>query len=245
MKRLLIAAAFALGTVMTPFAFAQADKDATEASVKSALQARLGANAPIDQVRKAPMSGLWEARVGDDIVYTDAQANYLLLGNLIDAKTRQNLTQARLDDLNRISFKDLPLDLAVKTVRGKGERVIVEFSDPNCGYCKRFRQGIAGMENVTIYTFLYPILSPDSEVKSRQIWCSANKQKALDDWMVKGVAPSGNGDCSNPIQKVVELGQKYKVSGTPTLFFADGRRVAGAIPQDRVEAMLAQSSAKK
>lgn len=229
-------------------AWAQAtssDKSATEATVKAALQARLGPAAKIDEIRRAPVAGLWEARLGEDIVYTDSQANYLVMGNIIDARTRQNLTQARIDDANRVDFKDLPFDMAFKTVHGKGERVIVEFADPNCGYCKRFRQSVESMENVTIYTFLYPILSPDSEVKSRQVWCSADRAKAWDDWMTKGTALSGKGDCDNPIQKVVALGQKLKVNGTPTLFFADGRRVAGAIPPDRVEANFAQATASK
>lgn len=220
---------------------AKADvKDPTEASVKSAVQARLGASAPVESVRRAPIAGLWEARIGDEILYTDAQANYLMIGNLIDAKTRQNLTQARLDEINKVSFKDLPLDLAIKAVRGKGERVLVEFADPNCGYCKRFRQGIANLDNVTIYTFLMPILSPDSTVKAKQIWCSGNKAKAWDDWMSHGITPMGSGECSNPIDRVIELGQKLKVTGTPTLFFSDGRRVAGAIPADKVEAAFAQ-----
>lgn len=250
MKHGILAAALAFCTMLPVAALAAdkpADKPATEASVKAALQSRLGPGAPVEQVRKAPFLGMWEARVGDDLVYTDGEANYLFLGNVIDTKSRQNLTQARLDELNKVSFKDLPLDLAFKTVRGKGERVLVEFADPNCGYCKRFRQQIASLDNVTIYTFLYPILSDDSHVKSRQIWCASNKQKAFEDWMTSNVAPSGKGECTNPVEKVVDLGQKLKVTGTPTLFFADGRRVAGAIPLDRVEAMMvqAQGAAKK
>lgn len=216
-----------------------------DVAVKAALEARLGNGAHVDEVRPAPIAGLWEARLGEDIVYLDAQANYFVFGNLIDARTRQNLTQARLDDINRVDLKSLPFDLAFKTVRGKGERVIVEFADPNCGFCKRFRQSIASMDNVTIYTFLYPILSPDSEVKAREVWCANDRAKTWDDWMTKGTALPTKADCANPVQKVVELGQKLKVNGTPTLFFADGRRVAGAIPPDRVEAHFAEAASAR
>lgn len=216
----------------------------TEASVRAAVQERLGQRAEVGTVRLSP-AGLWEVQVGKDVLYTDGQANYLFVGKLIDLRTREDLTQARLDNINRIDFKILPLDLAMKSVRGKGERVVAVFADPNCGFCKRFEQTVAALDNVTIYTFLYPILSEDSTKKSRQIWCSSNRQKTWEAWMVEGKTPAGKADCDTPIDRLTALGSRLEITGTPTLFFADGRRVVGAIPIDQIEAHLRRSAAKQ
>lgn len=213
---------------------------AQEASVKKLIEPRMGDGAKVDSVLKTPYSGLFEVRIGSDIVYTDEKAQYLFVGRVLDAKTYQDYTKARVDEISKIKFSDLPLASAMKTVKGNGKRVIAVFEDPNCGYCKRFEQTLQGMDNVTVYTFLYNILSEDSAVKSKNIWCSADRVKAWEDWMLNSkAAAAAPASCTTPNEKVFELGRKLKITGTPTIFFADGTRVPGAIDAKGLEAKFA------
>lgn len=211
--------------------------DDGHARLKADLESKL--NIKVDSITKSGYLGLYEVYADGTIFYTDEKGSAYVFGNLVDAKTRQSVTEARMAKLNAIKFADLPLDSAVKQVKGNGSRTLVTFEDPNCGYCKRLAKDLQKLDNVTIYTFLYPILSQDSVDKAKQIWCSADKVKAWNDLMLDGRAPSGKGDCTTPTQKVVELGQKYNIRGTPTLVFTDGERIPGAVPLDRIEKKLA------
>jgi thiol:disulfide interchange protein DsbC len=193
----------------------------------------------VDAVRKAGVLGLYEIQIGNELYYTDEKVSLLFDGNIIDTKTRKNLTQARINKLSAIKFSDLPLQLAVKTVRGDGRRVFATFEDPNCGYCKKLTKEMAGMDNVTIYTFLLPILSRDSAEKSRAVWCAADRARAWSDLMVNGTMPAA-GTCDAPIEQVVALAQKYNIRGTPTIFLSNGERIPGAVPVAQLEQKLAQ-----
>ena len=218
-------------------ALAQATPEA--AAIKKAIEPRLN-GAKIDSVTKTPYSGLYEVRIGGDIIYTDAKGEYLFIGRIVDSRTMQDHTKARLDDINKIKFSELPFESAMKMVKGNGKRVIAVFEDPNCGYCKRFRQTLNEMDNVTVYTFMYNILSEDSAVKSRNIWCTADRVKAWDDWMLKGKeAPTAPANCTAPNDKIFELRQRLKITGTPTIFFTDGTRIPGAVDLKTIEAKLA------
>jgi thiol:disulfide interchange protein DsbC len=212
-------------------------QNSVESTIKKNIEPRLG-GAKIESIKETPYSGLYELRVAGDILYTDKKGEYLFIGNVYEAKTTRNLTRERVDDINKIKFSDLPLDSAIKQVKGDGKRVIAVFEDPNCGYCKRLRQTtLSNLNNVTIYTFMYNILSPDSFEKSRNIWCSANRAKAWDDWMIGGkAAPAAN--CENPNDKVLALGQKLRIQGTPAIFFADGSRIPGAVDLPTLEKKL-------
>ena len=216
--------------------------ESAEEKIKKLLQQRLGEGTHIESISKTPYNGLYEVRVGNEIIYSDADAKYVFIGRILDTETSRDLTQARLDEINRIRFSDLPLDMALKTVKGTGKRVIAVFEDPNCGYCKRFRKTLAETKDITIYTFMYPILSDDSRAKVKNVACSGDKAKAWDDWMVNGKAPAAAPDSCNPnatTEKVLELGKKLKVTGTPTIFFTDGSRVPGAIDAKTLESRLA------
>lgn len=215
---------------------------ADEASVKKAVEAKLGSK--VSSVSKSQYLGLYEVYADGQIFYTDEKLTAILAGTLIDGKTMKNVTAERMQKLTAIKFSDLPLELAVKQVRGDGRRVMATFEDPNCGYCKKLAKDIAKLDNITLYTFLYPILSPDSLDKSNQIWCSADKARAWNDWMQDGKL-SGKGDCdTSAVRKTVELGRKLAITGTPTLFFADGERVPGAVPMAQIEKKLEQASGK-
>ncbi|QJQ07770.1 DsbC family protein [Undibacterium piscinae] len=188
---------------------------------------------------KTPYAGLFEVRVGSDILYTDEKAQYLFLGSVIDAQTSTDLTKQRTDELSKVKFSDLPLELALKSVTGNGKRVIAIFEDPNCGYCKRFRKTLQGVENLTVYTFMYNILSDDSTTKSKNIWCSADKNKAWDDWMLNNKAAPTAAANWMPNDKILALGKKLRVTGTPTIIFADGSRLPGAVDAKAMEAKFA------
>lgn len=207
------------------------------ARLKADLESKL--NIKVVSITKSGYLGLYEVYTDGTIFYTDEKGSAYVFGNLVDAKTRQSVTEARMAKLNAIKFADLPLESALKMVKGNGSRTLVTFEDPNCGYCKRLAKDLNKLDNVTIYTFLYPILNQDSVDKAKQIWCSADRAKAWNDLMLDGRAPTGKGDCTTPTQKIVELGQKYNIRGTPTLVFADGERIPGAMPLDRIEKKLA------
>lgn len=212
-----------------------------EAEVRKMVQTQIGSEAKIDAVTKTPYSGLYEVRVGNDIFYTDRQVKYLFVGRVLDAKTTRDYTRERVEELSRVKFSDLPLDLALKQVKGNGKRVIAIFEDPNCGYCKRFRKTLQDVDNITVYTFLYNILAEDSAVKSKNVWCSKDRNKAWDDWMLNGKQPPQAAEaCDTPNDKVYQLGRKMKVTGTPTIIFADGTRTAGAMDAEAFEARLAK-----
>jgi len=223
------------------FAATAAADGPTEANIKKLIEQRLGANAHVESVKETPYSGLYELRVDGEILYTDKAAQYLINGHIFNTANMQDLTKNRLDEINRIKFSDLPLDSAVKMVKGDGKRVIAIFEDPNCGFCKRFRRDtLKDADNITVYTFMYNILAEDSATKSKNIWCAADRNRAWDDWMVRGkAAPTAAANCSTPNDKVLELGQRLRISGTPSIFFADGSRVAGAIDIKTLEAKLA------
>lgn len=211
-----------------------------EATIKKLLAPRIPEGAKVDSVIKTPYAGLYEVRIGSDIVYTDANAKYLFIGRILDTQTFQDYTKARVDDITKIKFSDFPLEAAMKSVKGNGKRVIAVFEDPNCSYCKRFRQTLEGMDNVTVYTFMYNILSDDSAVKAKNIWCSADRSKAWDDWMLNGkAAPVAPASCATPNEKIFELGRKLKITGTPTIFFTDGTRVPGAMDAKGLETKFA------
>jgi len=212
---------------------------AQEAVIRKNLGERIPQLQKIDEVSKSPIAGLFEIRVnGTEIYYTDAEGNYLVQGNLIDTKQRRNLTEERIEKLTAISFSDLPIKDAFTIVRGNGKRKMAVFEDPNCGYCKRFERDLQKVDNVTIHMFLYPILSADSTERSKNIWCAKDKIKAWQDWMVRDQSPKTLSCDVSAIERNVELGRKFKITGTPTLVFLDGTRIPGAISAAEVEKHL-------
>ncbi|MBI5790788.1 MAG: DsbC family protein [Rhodocyclales bacterium] len=239
-KKLLAAACAA---ALAASAFAQA----TDADVKKKVEAALGEGPKVESVRKAGMLGLYEVVVGGEILYTDDKATHFVLGHIIDPKTRRDLTQERLNKMSAIKFSELPLDLAIKQVKGNGgngKRTIATFEDPNCTYCKKLAKELQGLTDITIYTFVYPILSQDSHDKSKAIWCAPDRAKAWNDYMLNGSAPAA-GKCDTAgLNKVMETAQKLRVRGTPAIFLADGTRLPGFLEKAQLEQAMAQAAAK-
>jgi thiol:disulfide interchange protein DsbC len=220
---------------------------ASEAEVKKAVDAWLatgagsGPSLKAESVRKAGFLNLYEVVVNGDVLYTDEKVSYVLLGNVIETKSRKDLTEERKNKLAQIKFSDLPLELAIKQVKGSGKRVLATFEDPNCTYCKKLAKEVQGLTDVTIYTFLFPILSPDSIDKSKAIWCSADRAKAWNDLMLNGTAPTGGKCDTAALDKVMDLGRRLNVRGTPALFLADGTRIPGFMPTAKLDEAITKA----
>jgi thiol:disulfide interchange protein DsbC len=215
------------------------------AGVKSLLEAKFP-GAGIGSVVRSPYFGLYEVQFDDRVVYTDANATYVFVGAIFNADSKQNLTEARMRELNRVAWDALPLDLAFKRVKGNGSRKLAIFADADCPYCKRLEADLKRLDDVTIYTFLFPIdqLHPDSARKSAIIWCAPDKAKAWDEFFASGKLPSNKGDCPTPIKETARLGERLHVAATPTLVFADGSIVPGAIPLAQLESEINKGEAE-
>ena len=221
---------------------------ADEASLKKALEAAYP-KFKIESVVKTPYTGLYEVFMGGQIIYTDEKLTFLIAeGRLVDPKTKKDITGERMEELTKVDFNSLPLDQAIKVVKGNGSRKLVVFSDVDCPYCKRLEQNeLSNINDVTIYTFLYPIaqLHPDAAAKSKSIWCANNRAKAWNEWIFNNKLPATAGNCEVPLEKVGELARKIGVTSTPTLIFADGKRMLGAQPYKEIEKYLQAATFKK
>lgn len=220
---------------------------ADETGIRKAIQAAYP-KVKVDSVSKTPYPGLYEVFLEGQLVYTDENFSYFIAeGRLIDPKTKKDLTSSRMEELTKVDFNGLPLDQAIKVVRGNGSRKVVVFSDPDCPFCKKLElQELAPINDVTIYTFLYPLegLHPDAGNKAKAIWCSSDKVKAWNDWMLKGQLDKTNTSCDTPLDKIAALGRKLGISSTPTLIFADGKRMLGAYPSKDIEKALGTAEKK-
>jgi len=249
-RRLACVLAVAMGATFTAAAVAEPPANpkpltGEAATVKKLLEQKFE-GVSVTSISKSPYFGLYEAMFDGQLVYTDAKVSYVIVGNIYDANTKKNLTEAKVRENSRVAFDTLPLHLAFKKVKGNGQRKLAVFSDPDCPYCARMEQELKSIDNVTIYTFLYPIdqLHPDAARKAKLIWCSPDQVKAWDAFFESGALPKNDGECENPIAATNALGLKMRVAATPTLVFADGTIVAGAMPAQRLEAEMKQSESE-
>jgi thiol:disulfide interchange protein DsbC len=214
-----------------------------EATIRKALSERIPQIPKIEEITPTPLAGIYELRLStNEIYYSDATGNYLIQGNLIDTKNKRNLTEEREAKLSAIDFQSLPLKDAITIVHGNGKRKLAVFEDPNCGYCKRFERDLAKIDNVTVYLFLMPVLGPGSVEKSRNVWCAKDPGAAWVNLMQKDIAPAAVQCNTAAIDRNLEFGRKYKITGTPTLVAQDGTRVPGAINNTQIEKLLADAS---
>ncbi len=241
-RRNALAIALAFSAILTAVASARAASP-KEADIAVLYEQRAGQKP--ERVTRTSF-GWWEILERGNIVYVNDDVSLVMAGPLIDAKTRENLTQKRLEDLLKIDWKTLPLANAIKIVRGNGARVFATFEDPNCGFCKRLTASLADLKDSTQYVFLYPILSQDSSDKSKAVWCSKDPAAAWLALMTAGTTPSApTPECKTPIAENLAFGQQAGVRGTPTLFFVDGSRLPGAVPIERIEARLKAAPAPR
>lgn len=209
---------------------------AGEAEIRQSFESKFPNLEKIEHIVKTPYSGLYEIVIGGQLMYTDELGTYLFDGSVIDIATRTNLTEKRSQQLFAIDFDKLPFELAMKQVKGNGKRKMAYFADPNCGYCKKLEKELSKVNDVTLYIFLYPIFQ-GSDVMVRNIQCAKNPVKAWDDWMLRGVTPAA-ATCKTPTEKVLALGKKLRINGTPNLIFANGVQSPGYLPAEELEKNL-------
>ncbi len=248
-----LAVAFGTAVLGVSMLFAAQQAPAQPAAVSDAVKARIGAAMEplvkgsryrMEEVRATPMPGVYEVRLGSDLlIYVDGDGRYMFYqGDLVEIASQRNLTRERVEELQTIDFRTLPLDLAIKQVNGNGKRVVAVFEDPNCGYCKRLRADLVKLDDITIYTFPLAFLAADSDTKARKALCAADKARAWNDLLLNNRVPGNAGTCDTPIKQVAELAQKLGITGTPVLFFSNGRRLTGYTPPDNFGRMLAEHS---
>ncbi len=218
---------------------------ADEAAIRKAAEATFP-KIKVDNVTKTPYAGLYEVFLGGKILYTDDKFSFFIDGQLLDTKTKQNITESRFEELAKLDFSTLPLDKAIKTVKGNGSKKIAVFSDPDCPYCIRLeQQELSGITDITIYTFLYPLsMHPDAANKARAIWCAPDRAKAWQDWVLNNKLPKDAGKCETPIEAIAALGERGYITSTPTLILTDGKRINGAYPSKVIEAAIAAAAKK-
>lgn len=215
---------------------------ADEAAIRQALAERYP-QLLIKAVNPTPVAGLYEVYAGGQLLYADEKGDHLLMGPLVDTRSRLNLSQARLELLSTVNFGALPFDRAITLVKGKGERRIAVFSDPDCPYCKRLEQELASLDNLTVHLFLLPLpeLHPQAVVLSRDIWCAADRAGAWRAYMLDGKRPEAGATCAAPVESIAGLARELGIHGTPAIILPDGRRIDGALPAARLEALLGGS----
>jgi len=223
------------GAFVVPAVQAQTADNAKLESVRDAVKKAF--DVEVTRVQPTDYANLYEVQLGGNIVYTNEKAEFVLAGNLVDAKTKRDVTTERIEEISKVDFSTLPLAQAVKLVKGNGARKMAVFEDPNCGYCKKLHKELTTLDNVTVYTFLFPILAPDSVTKANNVWCAKNQATVWTDWMNKGIEPPA-ATCETPIEKNLALGQKLAVQGTPAIFFESGNRVNGYVPAARLNQEL-------
>jgi thiol:disulfide interchange protein DsbC len=214
------------------------------AVIRKNLESRFPGAHVLD-VSPAEVPGLYEVYLGDQIVYSDAAANYILVGQMIDTQSKSNLTEARMDDHAKIDFNSLPLQQAIKIVKGDGSRKFAVFSDPDCPYCRQLEQTLVAIDNYTMYVFLYPIatLHPQAPSKAHAIWCAPDRAQAWNQWMHEKKLPPAKSCSGDPVDALQQLGDKLRVNSTPTMYMANGRRIAGAIPLAELEKAISSGGA--
>ena len=239
--RAVIAASLSAGLVGPAFA-----GENVEQKIKEAVESNTAGKVSVSSVAKSPVPGIYEVTSGTDIFYVDSTGRYGFVdGRLVDMKESKDLTALRLDKLTSINFKELPLELAIKAVQGNGKRVIAVFEDPACPICVALHKFLAQIPDATVYTFMYPVVSPDSIPKAQAAWCSTDRAKAWSTLM-QGGQVAGSKPCDTTgLSRIAALGDKLNIAGTPTVFLSDGRRLVGATPPDQLMAAIDEAARKK
>lgn len=216
---------------------------ADEATIRKNLAERYP-NAPaIVAVNPTPLPGIFEVYTDNRLLYTDAHGDYLMMGNLIDTRARLNLSQQRLLELKAVKFDSLPFEHAITLVKGKGERRIAVFSDPDCPYCKALEKSLANLDNLTVHLFLMPLadLHPNAVGIAEAVWCAEDRARAWRAYMLEGVTPEGGKACATPLADIARLAAEMSINGTPAIILPNGRIIPGALSSGQIETLLGDS----
>ncbi len=229
--------------ILTTFALLSLAGQADDSVIRKTLAERYP-GVVVQSVSPTPIPGIWEIWTGSQLVYTDATAEYLFVGSLIETRSKTNLSRQRLDALRAVPFDKLPLEQSFTVVKGKGERRLAVFTDPDCPFCRRLEKELDQLDNLTVHVFLYPLpeLHPNAPEIARNVWCAADPAQSWRAYILEGKAPDKTQDCAGPIQQIAELAARLGIEGTPALIFGNGRRVDGFIPAREIEALLEDGS---
>lgn len=221
---------------------------ADEAAVRAMIEEKLQGES-VQSIQKAPWGNLYEVVVrgsdGARIYYVDGEAKVVIAGQVIDAQSGRNLTEARQRELNRVKWASLPFQWAITSKRGTGRRKIAILSDPNCPYCKRFEEDLAKLDDITVHILPWAVVKPESVRQAKAVWCSKDRVKAWNDLMLRRIEPRAPTDCDNPIDELIAFGRKLGANSTPTWFLENGERHSGALPLDDIRKLLDEASPAK
>ena len=221
--------AFALVSFISSLSLANVD------TVKSNLS-KQHPKLNIENIQATDMKGIYSGSMDGQVVYLGEDAQHILVGSMYRLSDQKNLTQDLVLKQNSIDWKKLPLQDAVKSVRGNGKRQIAIFSDPNCPYCKQLETELNKLNDVTIYTFIYPIKNQSIAV-SKQVFCEKAPALAWSNLISKGIQPSSKKACANPVDRNLSLGKSLGLNGTPAIIFSNGFKVMGSHPAQEIEKM--------
>ncbi|MPQ55134.1 DsbC family protein [Duganella sp. FT27W] len=225
--------------------------DTAETAMRQLLSQRYPSTT-FGAIARTPVPGLWEVWIGSNVAYMTDEGRHFIFGHLYDMQTQTDLTAASKEgalrqekqDRPRLTFQDLPLADAIKTVRGSGARQLAVFSDPHCPYCRQLEQELAKLDNVTVYTFLFPLASlhPQATAVAKAIWCHADRAAAWRQFNQTGKASKlpTSVACATPIARNVALAERSGISGTPYILFGNGGSAAGAMSAAELEERLAR-----
>lgn len=225
--------------VLLAIALISLSASADEAALRQKVQAFLKQGGTIQSVTKLPVGELNEIVLSNgQILYTDDAFTYFFVGGeLISTADKRNITDETNERLSKIDFQALPFGRALKRVNGNGQRVIATFEDPNCGYCKKLRAELDALPDATIYTFVIAVINEDSIGKAKRLWCADDRNAAWALWMKEGKLPAER-KCDDVIDENQKLGAQVRISGTPTIFFENGKRITGFVTKDKIEAAI-------
>lgn len=244
MKRLVHACSIAIALCAALGVSIARATDGASSTLMQTLQKRFP-TVRINSVQPSPVPGLYQVIAGDQVVYTDASGDHMIVGRMMDTKTRQDMSAQALDSFYTIDFKSLPFGEAIKIVKGNGEHKMALFADPDCPYCRQLEQSMQSVTNVTVYLFLFPLeqVHPHAMADATAIWCSPDRASAWTNWMVNRTPIPAGGSCANsPIARISALADSLHVHSTPTIFLENGKRIDGAIPASQLQGMIAQAS---
>ncbi|MGH8108767.1 MAG: DsbC family protein [Arenimonas sp.] len=211
-----------------------------DAPIRAAM-AKAMPSTVIDSIRPSVIPGFREVAIGGRVIYVSTDGRYLFQGSLFDLNSRTSLTENSQSVLRRGILAKVGPDRRIIFAPTKpAKHHITVFTDIDCGYCRKMHQQIAQYNNlgISVEYIFFPRagMGSDAANKAINVWCSADRRKALTD--AKNDRPVINKTCTNPIAADFALGQKMGFDGTPAIYAADGSQIGGYLAPAEMLAML-------
>ena len=209
--------------------------------IKSSIKLNLP-KITIESINPTAIPNMYEVVSGKKIFYVDSTGSYIFIGNMIDLKTKDNLTQNHLESISVVNWNSLPLNNAIRKVNGNGKYKIAIFTDPECVFCKRLEiETTSNLKDTTIYYFFFPLPNhAEAEKLSLQILCSEDTESAFTMWMKDGKLLQNRTNCTNAktLKLMKDLGEKIGVEATPLIILPNGKIITGVVPADYLNQLI-------